>query len=133
MADHHKKRLPGTVLEILQGATSGKKIREPNLAELAQHFFDIAGGERAVAKMLWDEYNRTDCLASVRAKIMQFMLQHLKWLNEKSGNIDELGVLNDDDLSKMLDNHIRQVSADVLKQQKEAKKKIADEHSDEHS
>jgi hypothetical protein len=103
------RRVPGMVLEILEKSVKGR-IREPNLSELAQHFFDLAGGERQVAKMLLDEYNRVDCTSSVRSKIIQFMLQHLRWINERSGTIDQLGVLTDDDLAATLNKHIREVA-----------------------
>jgi hypothetical protein len=104
-----KKKVPGSVLDIIKSGISGK-IREPNLAELAQHFFDLAGGERNVAKMLFDQYRDPACPNSVRTKIIQFMLQHLKWLNERTGTLDELGNLTVEDLQRELDTHIRSVA-----------------------
>lgn len=104
-----RKKVPGSILDIIRSGVSGK-VREPNLAELAQHFFDLAGGERNVAKMLFDQYRDPTCPNTVRTKIIQFMLQHLKWLNERTGNADELGNLTLEDLQRALDGHIRSVA-----------------------
>lgn len=115
----HKKRVPGAVLDAIGKSISGK-IREPNLAEFAQHFVDIIGGERALARMLVDEIRRPECSGNIRAKILQFVLGHVKWVNERSGTIDELGNINTEDLQKVLDDHIRAV-AKIAAQKAKAK------------
>jgi hypothetical protein len=104
-----KKKVPGSVIDIIRKGVSGN-TREPVLAEIAQHFFDLAGGERNVAKMLFDQYRDPSCPSSVKTKIIHIMLGHLKWLNERTGTIDEMGNLTQEDLERELDKHIRAVA-----------------------
>src|ERR1700676_538630 len=89
--------VPGSVLEVLRTGVQGK-IKEPNLAEVAQHFVDMIGGERQLAKMLVDQYRHVETPQSVKTKIMQIVLGHIKTLNDKSGVIEELGLVTDEDL-----------------------------------
>ena len=101
--------VPGSVLEVLRTGVQGK-IKEPNLAEVAQHFVDMIGGERQLAKMLVDQYRHVETPQSVKTKIMQIVLGHIKTLNDKSGVIEELGLVTDEDLERALDAHIASVA-----------------------
>jgi len=117
-----KPKVPGSILNILSSGVQGK-IKEPNLAEVAQAFFDLVGGERAVAKMLVQQYNDARTPHHVKTKIVQILLNHVKTLNERSGNLDQLDMVTDDDLDRGLKEHIQAVieaKAKRLKEQQDA-------------
>lgn len=109
-----RRKIAGKVIEILHKGVVDEHVRQPNLGELAQHFFHIAGGEKAIAKMLLDEYRNPNTSPMVRSKIMQVMLAHLKWLNEKTGVVDDMQNLTDEDIKRELNLHIAAVSDDMI-------------------
>lgn len=86
--------IPGDVKQaILEG--SGKA---PSVGDLVQHFFDLVGGERAVAKLLLDEYKSPTCTAYTRSKIMEVILRSLMFSNAKDQRADDLAGMNEADL-----------------------------------
>lgn len=97
-----RKRVPSAVLrELRQGVVKGNS-RAPKLSELVQHFFDLAGGERAVAKMLLDEYRSEKCSPNVRSRIMDVILRALQFANAKEPSRDDLGNLSEEDIEREL-------------------------------
>jgi len=97
-----RKRVPSTVLrELRQGVVKGGS-RAPKISELVQHFFDLAGGERAVAKMLIDEYRSDKCSPNVRSRILDMILKSLQFANSRENGPDDLGNLSEEDIEREL-------------------------------
>lgn len=97
-----RKRVPSKVLrELRQGVIQGI-TRAPKISELVQHFFDLAGGERAVAKMLLDEFRSEKCSANVRSRILDVILRSLQFANAREAPRDDLGNLSEEDIEREL-------------------------------
>lgn len=97
-----RKRVPSSVLCELRQAVIKGITRAPKISELVQHFFDLAGGERAVAKMLLDEYRSEKCSAHVRSRILDVILRSLQFANARETPRDDLGNLSEEDLETEL-------------------------------
>lgn len=97
MATPKRKRIPESVQKALK-----EGLREPQLAEISAYFFQAAGGTRAVAKMLWDEFNASAPGSLMRQRILDLVLKATKFANEKSGVVDDLGMLSQEDLEREL-------------------------------
>jgi hypothetical protein len=69
-------KVPAHVKDYLSG-----KSGHPELGELVAHFFDIAGGPKAVASMLFQELHGAETTPFVRARIFDLLL----WITKASG------------------------------------------------
>lgn len=70
---------------------------EPKLTNIARHFFDLAGGERVVAKMLLEEYRSVSCSPMVRSRILDMILRTVRWSNDRmSGETDMSGLTEEE-------------------------------------
>jgi hypothetical protein len=100
------KTVPAIVKTALKDVLSGKQgTRSPHLSELAQHFTELVGGPRALAKLLRDEFYGAPSGGMVRMRILDIIFRATKIANEKNGPAD-LGGLSDADLQRELDQVI---------------------------
>ena len=99
-----EKKVPEIVKQAIRGG-----IKEPQLAEIAAHFFQRAGGARAVARLLYEEFTAARPGSIIRQRILDMILRVTKFANEKSVKPDDLGLLNDDDLETELTEAIKSV------------------------
>lgn len=90
-----KRRLPPAIRKAIEG-----EIKEPQLAELSAHFFHAAGGPKAVAKMLFDEFAHANPGSQIRQRILDMILRVTRFANQQSGPVDDLGILTDEDLER---------------------------------
>ncbi len=76
----------------------------PHAGEFASHFINIIGGVRSLAQMMANEYHSKSCSPQTRSKIVQMVLQTLRYSqdNATAGSADNLGLMNDSDLDHML-------------------------------
>lgn len=78
----------------------------PHLSELVEQFLEIAGGPRAVAKMLFDEWGSADKGGLVRTRIMQLLLAGWKETSRGKSSLDSLGLLSDEDVESLLEERL---------------------------
>ncbi len=97
--------IPGRTVESL--LTQPDKV---DLDSIAQHFVKLAGGPGAIAKLLYDEYRSADDGSPVRARIMEMILRAFTKLESKNSIPDDLSVMSDDDLERVLLRHIDRIS-----------------------
>lgn len=90
-----KPELTSGILNAIRG-----EVKEPQLSEVAAHFFELAGGPRAVAKMLFDAYMSPNCSPMMRHRILQVALFTVKWANQQSGPREDLGLVSKEDLER---------------------------------
>lgn len=112
MATSRRKRVPKGIQQALKRQAIKGEIRQPDLAKLVAHFFKNAGGEGAVAKMLYDEFVAAPPGGIARQRIMDMILRGLKWANESEAPQDDLGILTEDDLERELDQLIEEAAPD---------------------
>jgi hypothetical protein len=99
--------LPERLKKILHKRASG----DPQLSELLTHFYEIAGGPRAVAKIIHEELNKCKNDARLRAQLLRLILFSTKQLNALQGTKDDLGLLSEDDLEKLGSVMIQRIQA----------------------
>src|SRR5262245_29850995 len=93
------QNVPGNVKTAI---SRGPRLREPQLAELAGHFFRVAGGPRQVAQMLYDEFMHGRPGSLVRQRILDMVLRAVKEGARLSPPPPELGILSEEDLLREL-------------------------------
>lgn len=86
-------------------------IKSPDLACLVSHFFDHAGGERAVAKMLYDEFSEAKQGSIVRQRILDLILRSTKYANEQAPPVDDLGLLTEADLEAEFEHLVDEIGS----------------------
>lgn len=96
------KRVPEHVKEGIKKQAVKGEIRPPDLARLTACFFQVAGGERAVAKMLYEEFAAAGEGSVVRQRILDMILRATRFTTERMHSVEELGQLSDDDLEREL-------------------------------
>jgi hypothetical protein len=93
-----RKKMPANVLDILRGKVKGV----PRLEDLVQHFFDIAGGPRAVAKMMHTEYVASKQGGINRSRILAAILQATKAVGVRTPKGEDTSLLSDEDVERAL-------------------------------
>lgn len=97
--------------KVRAAVVDGDAAQLPRLANLVTHFFDIAGGEREVAQMMYDTYHNPATSAMVRAKIMSTVLDATRFAETRRG--DDLGDLSDlsaEDLDRLIDRRLQNLA-----------------------
>lgn len=90
-----KQNVPESVKEAIRG-----RLKDPQLAEVAAHFFAQVGGPRQVAKMLVGEFQTAKQGSVVRQRILDMILRVTRFANEKNAPRDDLGMLSEEDLAR---------------------------------
>lgn len=75
-------------------------FQEPQLAELAAHFFHAAGGMEKMAKLLYQEFLGAKEGGLMRQRILNMVLMAVKFANERNPGHDDLGLLSEEDLER---------------------------------
>ena len=112
-----KQKVPPHIQEALRQQAVKGEIKQPDLARLTAAFFERAGGERNVANFLYEEFAASPPGGIVRQRILDMILRHLKWVNEKNAPVDDLGTLSDEDLDRELAQLIEVVGGENVNQQ----------------
>lgn len=103
-------RINTKVVDALESGLRGE-LHQPQMANVAGHFLQMVGGERAFAKILLDEYRSEKSTPTMKARIMQMILGAMRFANERQNGIgDDLGLMNDEDLAKTLERTILSIS-----------------------
>ena len=76
------------------------EVAEPQLAEVVGHFFQVAGGARKVAEMLYTEYNAAKQGSLIRQRILESVLRTTKYVNDKTGPVEDTGLMSEEDLER---------------------------------
>lgn len=96
------KRLPRHIQDALKEQALRGNIREPDLAKMFAHFFDICGGERSVATLLYGEFTNAKEGSMTRQRLLDMIVRGLARLASKQTEDDDLGVLSEEDLEREL-------------------------------
>jgi hypothetical protein len=104
-----KQNVPPAVKEAIRG-----RLKDPQLAEVAAHFFAHAGGPRQVAKMLFQEFNRAKEGSVVRQRILDMILRVTRFANEKNAPRDDTGMLSDQDLAREFEAAMAELPEEVF-------------------
>lgn len=99
------KKVPPSVRAGLKKAVRGE-LRDPQVAELVAHFFTAAGGTKAVALLLYQEFTAARPGSITRQRILDMILRGVRFANEKQGVRDDLGLLAEEDLARELEDVI---------------------------
>lgn len=96
------KKIKGPATESIIDAVRGRSKKTPGLEELVQHFFQIAGGPRTVAKLMYEEFLAGRIGGQTRTRILQAVMQATKLvgLNQKGG--EDLSLVSDEDLERAI-------------------------------
>src|SRR5579859_3968425 len=95
MAKKKKPVVPEKVREAVRG-----ELKEPQLAEFVAAFSHCAGGERGLARMMWETYTHPQATASVKHRIVESFLRALSRVNDRHGEKEPLGLASDEDLQR---------------------------------
>ncbi len=92
---------PTEVPDKIKKALTGD-LKDPQVREIAAHFFHIAGGPKAVALLLYQEFEASKPGSLMRQRILQLVLNATKYANEQAGRgpLDELGLLSEQDIER---------------------------------
>jgi hypothetical protein len=88
--DHVKKA-------IVEQAIRGK-VQSPDLAKLVNHFFEVCGGERAFAVMLYGEFAAAEEGSGTRQRILDMVIRALAKTSEANQGEEEMGLLTEEQL-----------------------------------
>lgn len=94
------KKLPQFVRNALVEQAVKGKVKEPDLAKLVSHFFDICGGEQSVARLLYQEFVAADPGSLARQRILDMLFRCLAKVTDRTPPDDDMGVLTDGDLER---------------------------------
>ena len=87
--------------EAFQKASGAAQKGDPQLADLAYHFFNLAGGTEAIAGMLLDDYKSAKPGSMGRIRIIEAVLFSVRFVNQQKG-MPDLGDMTDADLRREL-------------------------------
>lgn len=88
-----------------------KEVEGPRYEDLSAHFFSAAGGTRAIAKMLYDEFTAARQGSMIRQRILDMVLRSAKYASEKSPAVD-VGMMTDADLEAELEALVGEAETD---------------------
>lgn len=91
-----------------------KKIREsgveiPQIADLVHNFMTIAGGPKALAKMMMEEYIRTQPGSLMRQRILDSILRLLTTANQAFVADSQSDLLTNDDIERELIELVKEI------------------------
>ena len=89
------------VVEFLRQAAAAPAAA-PRLGDLASHFFESAGGPRAVAQMLYDEFAAARPGSLIRQRILDLVLKCVRFEHETNPRPTDLAGLSEADLNREL-------------------------------
>ena len=90
-----KTQLPFKVQQAIRG-----ELSSPQLAEVSAHFFQIAGGTRSIARLLYNEYKKAKEGSLLRQRVLEMILRVAKFANEQQKPLADLALMSDEDLEK---------------------------------
>lgn len=85
-------KIPEHVKSALLG-----ELKQPDLAELVAYFFKAAGGVKAVATLLYEEFVAAKPGSLIRQRIMELVLRNARHVSERLSP-DDMGMLSEADL-----------------------------------
>jgi hypothetical protein len=100
-----KKPPPSVKKDLLKAAKAGERM--DTLAGVVERFVRLNGGTDGLAKMLTLEYAEAKPGSLLRQRILDMILRCWKYLDEKTGHIEELGILSDEDLDREFEKRLK--------------------------
>jgi|SRR5467141_659513 len=89
------------VRNLVQELDEAQQKGDPQLSDLAFHFFAACGGTQKVAEMLYEDYLAAKPGSMSRTRIIEIILYSVKFVNQTKG-LKDLSALPDDDLDHAL-------------------------------
>lgn len=84
----------------------------PSVNAFLDHWFAIRGGPAKFAQELSDEFDEAEPGSLVRTQIIQLVMRSMKVADAKEAGLDELGLVTDADLFRMIDDLGKKIVAD---------------------
>jgi hypothetical protein len=78
----------------------------PNLVAVACEFHNLVGGPASIARMLFDLYESAPKGGMVRARIMDMVCAHLKFLTPKDEAREKHKYLTDEELEESINKYV---------------------------
>jgi hypothetical protein len=88
----------------------------PSLEAFLDHYFAVAGGPAKVALELRQEYEAAEPGSQIRSRIMELLVRSLKSADGKQGGLDDMGILSDQDIERMLEEREKKLLAEAQAQ-----------------
>lgn len=83
-----------------------------SMVEVAEHFFQRVGGAKEFAKLLYDELCATKAGGMIRARILDIIMQAVKFINTTTPPVEDLAMFSDEDLERELEIQTLKVARD---------------------
>jgi hypothetical protein len=83
-----------------------------SMTEVAEHFFQRVGGPKEFAKLLYDELQASKPGGLIRSRILDMVIQTLKFVSIQAPPLDDMSVLSDEDLERELKKQTAKVMRD---------------------
>jgi hypothetical protein len=99
------KRAPAAVKKALSNAG----VTIPQVAELVGHFMHLAGGPRALAKMMMQEFLSAKAGSQTRQRLMDGVLRMLSMANQQYASVEETDLIGTKDLEAELQSMLREL------------------------
>jgi hypothetical protein len=96
------KKIPDAVKSTIRRVAKGEDVG-PQLGDLAAHFFDRAGGPKAVASLLYEEFREARKGSLIRQRILDMILRCVRFEEERTPPRPGLGTLEDAELDRQLE------------------------------
>ncbi len=101
------RKVPARVMRAIQDAG----VQVPQVAELVSHFVAAAGGPRAMAKMMMQEYLHAKPGSIIRQRLLDSVLRLMNFANQQIQTVDEIDLLSEDDLKVQLEELVGEIDA----------------------
>jgi len=85
----------------------------PSVQAFLDHWFALRGGSAQFARDLCQEYDAADPGSMIRSQIIQLVVRSMKVADVKEGSMDELGLVTDADLDRLIDTVGDKIVADA--------------------
>lgn len=76
----------------------------PSVQAFLDHWFALRGGPAQFALDLCREYDAAEAGSQIRQRIVEIVMRSMKVADTKDGSLDELGLVSDADLDRLLES-----------------------------
>ena len=81
----------------------------PSLEAVLDHYFALAGGPAKFALELRQEYEAAEPGSQIRSRILDLILRLVQRGDAAGGALDDMGILSEDDLNRLIDERERRL------------------------
>ena len=96
------------------------RLDDPRLAEVAYHFIDLCGGAKGFAKLLYEEFAKTEAGGIAKQRYLDMVIRCLKVANEQDPKTGDLSLLSEEDLDREVAARMESVYASEVQETESA-------------